>query len=31
MGTVQNLELNVAYRNVTLVYTGSTKGWVIVL
>jgi hypothetical protein len=31
MGTVQNLELNVAYRNVTLVYSGATQGWVIVL
>jgi hypothetical protein len=31
MGTVQTLELNVSYRNVTLVYSGATQGWVIVL
>jgi hypothetical protein len=31
MGYVQNFILDVAYRNVTLVYSGSTQGWVIVL
>lgn len=31
MGSVQTLVLNVNYRNVTLVYSGATQGWVIVL
>ena len=31
MGSVQTLILNVNYRNVTLVYSGATQGWVIVL
>ena len=31
MGSVQTLVLNVNNRNVTLVYSGATKGWVITL
>ena len=31
MGSVQTLVLNVSYRNVTLVYSGASQGWVIVL
>ena len=31
MGTVQTLVLDVNYRNVTLVYSGATEGWVITL
>ena len=31
MGTVQTLVLDVNYRNVTLVYSGATQGWVITL
>ena len=31
MGSVQTLVLNVNYRNVTLMYSGATQGWVIVL
>ena len=31
MGTVQTLILDVNYRNVTLVYSGATQGWVITL
>jgi len=31
MGSVQTLILNVSSRNVTLVYSGATKGWIITL
>lgn len=31
MGSVQTLVLDVNYRNVTLVYSGATQGWVITL